>query len=169
MHGSILTDCLLVIQHSWMMGGRTLAGNSAYLEAPRGQPQLSDVTWRKWKTVCQLAQLCIWVPMGVYFYRHDYHQHPDYPAGRPDMLKRMDGCAIVILAAVNLIRAFLWSIQANHLFWIVRDKQASRLNGDDNQMETTEPYGKAEAVRFFPLCSVIFNRKCLFSVHLTKK
>ena len=76
--------------------------------------------------------------MGLYFYWHDFQQHPDYPAGRPDLLKRMDGSAIAILATVNVVRAFLWYCEMNHVFWIVRNKKVS----ESNDMETTEPYGR---------------------------
>ena len=136
----------MILVHSSMMGGRTVSGNAAYLQGARGQPNLTDVKWRKMKTICQIVQLIHWTAMGYYFYSHDYHHHPNYPIGRPDILKALDASAIGLLAAVNVTRACIWALEFNHLFWIVRDKKEA----GENDMETTEPYGRWEPfIRLF--------------------
>ena len=131
------------------MAGRMVCNNATFLQRERGTPDLTDARWRSLTTVCQAVQLFHWTAMASYFYYHDYPHlqgSVDYLLGRPHVLAALDLIAIILLAAVNLLRAVANCAGKNHLVWIVRDKDTAAVS----DMETTQQRGWFEPfVRLF--------------------
>ena len=143
----------MVAVHTDMMAGRTIVGNIEWLKpSSRGQPKLTDATWRMRKTMCQLVQvLLVWGPMGAYFLVRHFETDgaklsdlwdpstDEYAAGRrPWILKFMDGLGILIVFVVNITRFLAYLGAKNTWFWMVRDlrhEERTRVSGEESGEE----------------------------------